>query len=55
MMREVGDCWVVHSPNESAVNDGAGFWPNGLGPVRSGDALFDRRDSKLAVAGLDWP
>lgn len=27
-------CWVVYSPNESAISDSAGFWSNKFGWVR---------------------
>ncbi|ABM41647.1 hypothetical protein QYG06_10035 [Xanthomonas euvesicatoria] len=34
MTCETSNCWVVHSPNESAIsNDGAGFWSNEFGWV----------------------
>ncbi|MCW3660294.1 hypothetical protein ACVSNE_00210 [Pseudomonas aeruginosa] len=33
MTSEVGDAWVVYSPNESAVGDSAGFWSNEFGWV----------------------
>lgn len=28
MTGESSDCWVVYSPSESALSDGAGFWSN---------------------------
>lgn len=34
MTSEPGDCWVVYSPNESAISDSAGFWSNEFGWVR---------------------
>ena len=33
MTSESGDCWVVYSPNESAISDSAGFWSNEFGPA----------------------
>ena len=34
MTSEPGDCWVVYSPNESAISDSAGFWSNEFGWVQ---------------------
>lgn len=31
MTREARGCWVVYSPNESAISDSAGFWSNEFG------------------------
>ena len=34
MTSKAGDCWVVYSPNESAIGDSAGFWSNEFGWVQ---------------------
>ncbi|MGY6272937.1 hypothetical protein ACXIUT_24950 [Achromobacter denitrificans] len=33
MTSEASGCWVVYSPNESAISDRAGFWCNEFGWV----------------------
>lgn len=33
------DSWVIYSPNESAISDGAGFWSNEHGWVELDQAM----------------
>ncbi|HEK0151638.1 TPA: hypothetical protein SMO43_001299 [Pseudomonas aeruginosa] len=33
MTSKASGCWVVYSPNESAISDRAGFWSNKFGSV----------------------
>ncbi len=54
MTCEVSDCWVVYSPNESAISDSAGFWSNEFGWVQLDQAthfsLGEALDAELPVS-----
>ncbi|BEG78121.1 MULTISPECIES: hypothetical protein [Pseudomonadota] len=54
MTCEASDCWVVYSPNESAISDSAGFWSNEFGWVQFDQAthfsLEEALDAELPVS-----
>lgn len=47
---------LIYSPNEAAVNDGAGFWNNYLGYVSLEDAqVFSPEDAEIQMANDNLP
>ncbi|UDM06150.1 hypothetical protein LG409_12175 [Halomonas sp. NyZ770] len=48
--RDVDGIWVIYSPNESALHDGAGYWSNTLGWVELGRATRFSTEQACSVA-----